>query len=80
MRRLMHEHKAVVVEPILEFDQEEFTEAIREMSPSFVYIGYDNYGCKLPEPRLEKMLEFISRLRGFTDVRVKTIRKAWYEE
>ena len=80
MRRLMHEHKAVVVEPILEFDLEEFTEAIREVSPSFVYIGYDNYGYRLPEPRLGKTLEFISRLRGFTDVKVKTIRKAWYEE
>jgi DNA repair photolyase len=79
MKRLTHKHKAVVVEPILEFDLEEFTEAIREISPSLVYIGYDNYGFKLPEPGLEKTMEFISRLKGFTDVRVRTIRKAWYE-
>ena len=79
MKKLTHKHKAVVVEPILEFDLDEFTEAIREISPSFVYIGYDNYGFKLPEPRLEKTIEFINKLRGFTDVRVKTIRKAWYE-
>jgi len=79
MKKLMHKHKAIVVEPILEFDPEEFTEAIREISPSFVYIGYDNYGFKLPEPRLEKTIEFINKLQGFTDVRVRTIRKAWYE-
>jgi protein gp37 len=79
MKRLTHKHKAVVVEPILEFDLEEFTEAIKEISPSFIYIGYDNYGFRLPEPRLEKTIEFINKLKRFTDVRVKTIRKAWYE-
>ncbi len=79
MKKLTHKHKSVVVEPILEFDLEEFTEAIGEIAPDFVYVGYDNYGNKLPEPKLGKTLELISRLQEFTEVRTKTIRKGWHE-
>ena len=79
MKRLAHKNKVMVIEPVLEFDLEEFTEAIREISPSITYIGYDNYGFRLPEPRLEKTSKLVDALKEFTDVRLKTIRKAWYE-
>jgi len=79
MRGLTHKYKAVVIEPILEFDLDEFTEAIMEISPSLVYIGYNNYECRLPEPPISKTLKLIERLSEFTDVRLKTVRKAWYE-
>ncbi|MEM3398855.1 MAG: DUF5131 family protein [Nitrososphaerota archaeon] len=80
MNKLNHVYKALVIEPILEFDIEEFTEIVKEISPSLVYVGYDNYGFKLPEPTLRKTLEFINNLSEFTDVRLETIRKAFYEK
>jgi hypothetical protein len=46
-----------------------------------IYVGYDNYNNKLPEPSLDKNLFLIKKLRdnGFL-VLEKTIRRAWYEE
>jgi len=51
-----------------------------ELEPEFIYIGYDNYGNKLPEPPLSMVLRLINALRshGIT-VYEKTLRKAWYE-
>jgi DNA repair photolyase len=69
----------VTIEPILDFDLEEMVEWIRCIKPKLVYVGYDNHGCKLPEPPLEKTLKLIEELRKFTEVQLKTIRKAWWE-
>jgi DNA repair photolyase len=80
MRRLAHDKKMISVEPILDFDLEAFVEAIRAVNPIFVYVGYDNYNFCLPEPKLEKTLKLIEELETFTEVRLKTIRKAWNEE
>lgn len=80
MMKLHHRYRAIVIEPILEFDVGEFTEVVKKISPSFVYVGYDNYGFDLPEPPLEKTLRFIDKLSEFTDVRLGTIRSAWYEK
>jgi hypothetical protein len=68
----------VTIEPILDFD-DELIRWIRCLSPKFVYIGYDNHNCKLPEPRGEKTLYLIRELSKFTEVRLKTIRPAWWE-
>jgi len=68
----------ITIEPILDFN-EEFAHWIRYLSPEFVYIGYDNHNCKLPEPKLEKTKWLIKELRKFTEVRLKTIRPAWFE-
>ena len=73
MTRLKHE-KMMSIEPILDFDLEQFAEAIRRISPRFTYIGYDNYGYNLPEPSTKKTMKLINRLRGFTEVRLKTIK------
>lgn len=78
MKDLEWRHKAIVVEPILDFD-EEFIDWMREISPEVVYLGYDNYGNRLPEPTMEKTKRLIRELEGFTDVRIKTLRSAWYE-
>ncbi|MCS7125289.1 MAG: phage Gp37/Gp68 family protein [Aigarchaeota archaeon] len=79
MKNLKHRYKALVLEPILDFDIDEFIEVVREISPVFVYIGYDNYRFNLPEPPLEKTLRFIEKISEFTEVRLGSIRKAWYE-
>lgn len=72
-------HTMISIEPILDFTHA-FPEKIVELEPGFVYVGYDNYNNKLPEPPLHKTMELIDRLKehGIT-VYTKTLRKAWYE-
>ena len=72
----------VTIEPIMEFDLDIMVEWIREINPEFVYVGYNNQDSKnfhLPEPKLEKTLQLIKELEQITEVREKTIRKAWWE-
>lgn len=69
----------VTIEPILDFDLDTFVRWIKYLSPKFVYIGYDNHGCELPEPPLSKTQRLIEELEKFTEVRLKTIRRAWWE-
>jgi len=79
MRDLDWPLKLISIEPILDFDIDIFTKWIEEINPFIVYIGYDNYNNKLPEPPLSKTLELIKRLEDFTLVIRKTIRPAWNE-
>ena len=69
----------LTVEPILEFSSS-FIQSIKDVCPNIVYVGYDNHHCKLPEPTLEKTQRLIQQLEQFTEVRVKSLRKAWYEK
>lgn len=80
MAELDWPRKVVVVEPILDFDLEDFAKELRELNPSEVYIGYDNYGNKLPEPPYSKAKELVERLSAFTRVHAKSLRPAWYEK
>ena len=71
----------ISVEPILQInDVNDFASRIAGLEPEFVYVGYDNYNNKLPEPPLHKTMELIDQLKehGIT-VYTKTLRKAWYE-
>jgi len=79
MRELKWPWKMISVEPILEFDIDIFIKWIEDIAPIIVYVGYDNYGWRLPEPPLSKTLEFIEKLKRFTTVVTKTLRPAWYE-
>lgn len=80
MLKVKHRRKAVTVEPILDFDLDVLVSWILNIKPEFVYVGYDNHNCSLPEPKLEKTLKLIAELesKGMI-VRRKTLRKAWYE-
>jgi len=79
MMTLKHDRKFVAIEPILNFDLPRFVRWIKDIDPKFVYVGYDNYGHRLPEPSLEKTKALIAELSKFTEVRCKTIRPAWWE-
>lgn len=63
--------KHVCIEPIMDFDMKEFVDWIKEIEPKVVTIGYDNYGCGLPEPSKEKTLEFAEKISKFTTVHKK---------
>lgn len=74
-----HSRKGVTVEPILQHSPK-LVDLILDIKPEFVYVGYDTKGCKLPEPTLKETLNFINELSNRKiEVRIKTLRKAWYE-
>ena len=79
MRQLQWSFKMLSIEPILDFT-DRFVDEITSINPILIYIGYDNYNNRLPEPPLRKTLSLIRELqkRGLT-VREKTIRAAWFE-
>ena len=75
MINLRHRRKLVSVEPVLAFTAE-FPSKITLIGPEIVYVGYDNYGCGLPEPPLSDTLWLIESLEraGITVYR-KTLRE-----
>ncbi len=79
MKELEWPMKFISIEPILDFDLDVFTKWIIDINPFMVYVGYDNYKWKLPEPPLSKTLELIKRLTEHTLVVKKTLRPAWNE-
>lgn len=79
MKKLNWPLKFISVEPVLDFDLEVFTSWIRDIDPFLIYVGYDNYNNKLPEPPLRKVLELIGILQKYFIVVKKSIRPAWYE-
>ena len=69
--------KIVTIEPILDFDHEIFLDWLVTLSPEAVWIGYNSKpkSVKLPEPSMEKTLEFIDALEANgMEVRKKTMR------
>ena len=79
MLEVKHDRKEVTIEPILQFS-DILVEMIRKINPEFVYVGYDNHNCRLPEPSLADTKALISQLEVFTEVRIKTLHKAWWEK
>jgi len=80
LERTPHSRKAITVEPVMQFTGKGMSEWIRRIKPEFVYVGYDNHGCRLPEPLLGETVDLIVDLRGWGfEVREKTLREAWYE-
>ncbi len=73
----------ISAEPVIDFTpyfHVKIAEVAMGADDFFMYIGYDNYGNKLPEPPYIKTLSLILTLRNKgIRVYVKTLRKAWYE-
>lgn len=78
---IWHHRKVVTIEPILSFHHSVMMAWLEGIEPEIVYVGYDNHNCRLPEPSLAKTQKLIDEMREreFTDVRVKSLRKAWWE-
>jgi len=64
--------KEVTIEPIMDFDMDEFVQMIKDCKPKAINIGADSGNNHLPEPSREKVLELIERLKEFTEVKRKT--------
>lgn len=64
--RLIRHPLYLTIEPILDFDLEEFVEMIKQVEPLQVNIGADSGNCHLPEPTQGKVLELVNELKKFT--------------
>jgi DNA repair photolyase len=54
----------VTIEPIMDFDVEDFLQLIRNANPDFINIGADSKGHNLPEPSKDKILALIDGIKG----------------
>jgi len=79
MVKIQDNRKIVTIEPILNFKPDTLKWMIEAIKPIVVYIGYDSGGHDLPEPPLQKTLDFIESIKSVTQVRPKLLRKAWFE-
>ena len=79
MKELQWDKKMLSIEPILDFDVETFSYWIENVFPFLVYIGYDNYNHKLPEPSLNKTMKLIKKINNDILIIKKTIRHSWLE-
>ena len=61
----------VTLEPIYDFDVEPLLDIIISARPSWINIGADSKGHKLPEPSKEKIAKFIDTLQGKIDIKLK---------
>ncbi|MCJ7811720.1 DUF5131 family protein [bacterium] len=62
----------VSIEPVLDFDMEEFVQILRNISPNFISIGADSKGHGLPEPIRKKVKTLVEELQKLTEVRLKS--------
>lgn len=76
MADLQYRNKLISIEPIMDFGPDTFVQWIKDIGPTVVYVGYDNYNNNLPEPILYKTIQLIKQLKTFTGVRTKTLREA----
>ena len=71
MQSFLAYKKYVTIEPIMDFDLEPMVELIKRCDPEQVNIGADSGNNHLPEPPLEKVMELLDRLSGFTTIAKK---------
>ena len=57
--------KALVMEPIMDFDLDIILEWAKELKPEAIFIGFESHGkCKLPEPSPSKVLNLHKELQA----------------
>ncbi len=61
---LDYPRKVVTIEPVLDFDVEEFSQWICGLKPEYVWLGFNSRpkSVELPEPSLEKVADFMQVL------------------
>jgi len=61
----------ITIEPILQFELQPFIDMIHRAMPTFVNVGADSKGHKLPEPKTGEIVNLIWSIRQFTRVNMK---------
>ena len=77
---LDYPRKVVTIEPVLDFDFDEFIEWFRKLrdqeSLEYVWFGFDSKKCDLPEPTIKQAQRFVGTLNMFEiEVRGKSLRE-----
>lgn len=54
--------KFITIEPVMDFDVDEFAKWIAEINPAFLNLGADSKGKGLPEPTVEKVMALVAKL------------------
>ncbi len=67
----LYAEKMVSIEPIMDFDLDDFLSIINDIAPAFVSIGADSKGHKLLEPPPDKINALIEALEEITTVKLK---------
>jgi len=68
---IKYPRKMVSIEPILDFDLDEFLMWIKRIKPEFVSLGADSKNNNLQEPSSDKIKNLIKGIKDFTEIRVK---------
>lgn len=55
----------VTIEPVLDFDVDILASWIANIKPDFVNLGADSKGHDLPEPTVEKIMQFVEKLKSY---------------
>lgn len=63
--------KMISIEPVLDFDLDQFSEWIHSINPKFVSIGADSKRHNLPEPSSKKIEELLDIIKKYTNIKVK---------
>ena len=63
MRYLIHPHKFLSIEPIMDFNLLLFVDWIKLIKPEIIEVGADNYHNNLPEPNSAKVNALLSYLK-----------------
>lgn len=61
----------ITVEPLCDFDLDEFSEMLIDLNPEWINIGADSKGHNLPEPSAEKTRELIDQIKTMSDIEIK---------
>lgn len=78
--QLMDFEKMVSIEPIIDFDVNEFVMMVDCIKPDFVSVGADSKGHNLNEPNPKKIRELIDALEAFTEVKLKDNLRRLYDD
>lgn len=65
LKSVVHPHKMVSIEPIMDFDLDVLSAWIANIAPEIIEVGADNYHNHLPEPSPEKVNRLLANLREF---------------
>jgi protein gp37 len=74
------QHRMITIEPVMDFDLENFSQRIIGAEPDQVNIGADSGYNHLPEPPPEKIRELVEALRPYTRVHLKKNLSRIYKE
>jgi DNA repair photolyase len=55
----------VTIEPVLDFNVDRLATWIGEIKPDFINLGADSKGHNLPEPTVEKIMQFVEELKKY---------------